>query len=455
MEEVGLMSEMSNRLDADPPPGADDLQRIVESARRFGIEMDEQEALRWLTAMTLAEGSGEIVVDTDAGVFGHRVSMLDFSPHDLAYIHTIRQLVEFQDRPGVQTAIALSGSAAQSKIQTYPGDCDFFERVNIQAPSRDEACRVLADLIREKAVATLEGETYRLMEVKFGEYPETLYLQNAEFAAGTSVSWDAASLRAGSIELLTAGGEPRAVTWDEVAGRPGWCKLDWVVADPVRGHVSNASNMLDATWEAPDGTLVPLDGYLDPYFQEVYLEAESLPLFSKIVKHLSADALDTYVEQLESQVRKYVGHEPKNFGKAAKRMYNIFRLQGLYEEASYLRELFDEPATVLYQVWSLLRTLEEAVDVDSPMDKDTVLAQADELILTVIRTLEGDEEAEIVTHLLRLRDSISREHDLDGRSDAVAAAREKVIHLVNDFFYDRLTAVPSLRDYVVNLELGI
>ena len=45
---------------------------------------------------------------------------------------------------------------------------------------------------------------------------------------------------------------------------PGWCKLDWVIADPIRGRLANASNMLDVTWEVPDGTIIPLDGYLDP-----------------------------------------------------------------------------------------------------------------------------------------------------------------------------------------------
>ena len=41
-------------------------------------------------------------------------------------------------------------------------------------------------------------------------------------------------------------------------------------------------------------------------------------------------------------------------------MYNIFRLTGRYAEAAYLRELFDEPTTVLYQVAALIRTLDEA-----------------------------------------------------------------------------------------------
>jgi len=37
------------------------------------------------------------------------------------------------------TALSLSGSAAQSKIQRFPGDCDFFERVHIKADAREAA----------------------------------------------------------------------------------------------------------------------------------------------------------------------------------------------------------------------------------------------------------------------------------------------------------------------------
>ena len=59
--------------------------------------------------------------------------------------------------------------------------------------------------------------------------------------------------------------------------------------------------MLDVTWEAPDGTITPLDGFLDPYFQEIYLDSESIPIFSKLSQHVSANALDQYVEQLEKE----------------------------------------------------------------------------------------------------------------------------------------------------------
>ena len=65
----------------------------------------------------------------------------------------------------------------------------------------------------------------------------------------------------------TSGGKNVEILWENTAMDPGWCKLDWIVADPVRKQLVNASNMLDVTWESPDGEVVPLDGYLDGYFQ--------------------------------------------------------------------------------------------------------------------------------------------------------------------------------------------
>jgi hypothetical protein len=431
----------------EPTPAAD-LDRIIESAQRLGIELDEAEALQWLTAIGMAQNSEEVVFDTRSGVFGHKVTMLDFSPEELAYFREIGRLVEFTDQPGVvETALALSGSAAQSKIQSFPGDCDYFERVNIIADTRKEACHILAELIREKALSTVKGPTYQLIEVRFGSYPQDVVKDGRPVSAGSSISWAVDEIRAGQIDAFAPDGSPATIRWDDVALDPGWCKLDWVVADPVRGQLSNASNMLDVTWEAPDGAITPLDGYLDPYFQEVYLEAESIPVFSKLAKHVSSDALDHYVSQLEKEVNKYLTKDI-NYGKAAKRMYNIFRFTGRYEEAAFVRELFDEPTTMLYQVWSLIRTIDDMVGEVSDIPQETVLAQADRLIISVIEALEGAEETEIVRRLLRLRDSLVSGDDTQGWDAQVEAARAEVINVVNNFFYERLTALPTIRAYI-------
>jgi hypothetical protein len=438
-----MMNEEQNR--------SAEVARILESAQRLGVEVDEADALQWLTAMATWQAGGDLTVDSRTGVFGHKVVMLDFSDQDLAHFREMGRLVEFQDQPGVvETALALSGSAAQSKIQSYPGDCDYFERVNIKAPTRDEACRILAELMRDKALSAAKGPTYQLIEVKFGQYPTDLVRGEKKIKAGSPIGWTAAEIQAGQIDGFAPDGAPVTVTWDGVAANPGWCKLDWVIADPVRKSLANASNMLDVTWEAPDGAITPLDGYLDPYFQEVYLDATSVPIFAKLAQHVSADALDEYVAQLQNEVHKYLTKDV-NYGKVAKRLYNIFRLTGYYEEAAFLRELFDEPATLLYQVWSLIRTIDDTVQPGASIAMDSVLAQADELILAVIRVLEGDQEAEIVRYLLRLRDSLTRQKTGQELIPEAEAARAEVINIVNNFFYDKLTSMPAIKQYMDGL----
>jgi hypothetical protein len=232
-----------------------------------------------------------------------------------------------------------------------------------------------------------------------------------------------------------------------VAEDPGWCTLDWVVADPAHGSLVNASNMLDVTWEGPDGIPVPLDGFLDPYFQEVYLDAESVPVFAKLAQHVSADALDEYVSRLEGEVTKYLTKDV-NYGKAAKRMYNVFRLTGRYPQAAFIRELFDEPASLLYQVWALMRTMEECCLPGSAIPIQAVQDQADALIVDVVEALEGAEESTAVAALLRLRRSLETQVAGQSATPAVEAARAEIMNLVNNFFYDKLTAMPEIHAYM-------
>lgn len=424
------------------------LARIVESASRMGVELDEEEALQWLTAVALAKDGDEISVDIRTGVFGHKVTMLDFNPEELAHFRRVGKLVEFEDIPGeVETALALSGSAAQSKIQKYPGDADYFERVNIIAPTKEAACAILARIMKEKVVSTLNGPTYQMIEVKFGSYPHDVKANGNHLSSGSPISWTPAEVLMERKVVEDKFGNEVVVTWDEASLDPGWCKLDWVVADAAHGYLVNASNMLDVTWEAPDGSIMPLDGYLDPYFQEVYLEAESIPLFSKLAKHVSSDALEDYVQALEKEVKKYLT-KSLNYGKAARRMYNIFRLTGEYESAAYLRELFDEPATMLYQVWSLIRTMDDCFTEKSTITLQQLLNHTDQLMMNVIETLEGEEESEVVRLLLRLRDILSHEKPGTMLSSRAEAARDELINIVNNFFYEKLVAVPQIKGYM-------
>jgi hypothetical protein len=424
------------------------IAKVVESATRLGVELDEAEAAEWVAAMETEASGGELVVDVDTGVYGHRVTMLDFQPEDLARFREMALVVGFEDRPPqVMTALSISGSAAQSKINAYPADCDFFERVHITADTREEACTILADLMREKALSTAVGPTHRLWEVKFGSHPVAATKGGAAVGAGSPMSWTLEEIKAGQMEVTLADGSLRVYTWKEASHEPGWCKLDWVIADKTRGKLANASNVLDPTWEGPDGTIVPLDGFLDPYYQEVYLDSDSIPLFSKLVKELSADSVDDYVDTLEHEVWKYTVKDP-NYGKAARRMYNVFRMNGKYKEAAYIRELFDEPVTALYQVSALIRTLDDAASSGDTFDTDTMVSQVDGLIMSAIQALDGPAEAEMVGHLLSLRNSLQARETHEGRADEMAGIQGAALNAVNEYFERALRSVPEIEAYL-------
>ena len=173
-------------------------------------------------------------------------------------------------------------------------------------------------------------------------------------------------------------------------------------------------------------------------------------MFSKLAKHVASDALDDYVSALEREVKKYLTKD-LNYGKVAKRMYNIFRLTGRYEEAAFLRELFDEPTTILYQVWSLIRTVDDCFKPGSTISVDVLLGQTDELVLTIVRMMEGEKETEVIRLLLRFRDILSREQPGQQLSPQAEAARAEVINIVNNFFLEKLSGVGTIKEYMDSL----
>ncbi len=429
---------------------SEQVDKIIEAAGKLGVEVDETDTTQWLTAVAATEsGPGDFSVDAQAGIFGHRITLLDFDPDVLARYRRMADIVQIPDRPGVETAISLSGSAAQSKAQLFPGDADFFERVNIQADTREEASQLLSQVMREKALEMFKGDDYKFVEAKWGTFQQAVVRDGETLQAGSPMSWTAAEVKAGQMDVTLVTGEPVTLEWDYGCQDPGWCKLDWVIVEPQEGRVIHASNMLDVTWESPVGEIVPLDGYLDPYFQEVYLEAQSIPLFMKLVKHLSPDALGDYVNQLKGEVAKYSQRDPKNFGKVAKRLYNIFRLTGRWAEAGFVRELFDEPAALLYQVGSLLDTIEEAATSGVAEQRDALVGQTDHLIRAVVRVCEGPVEEKIVDALLKLRDDLSGRRELgEVRAELLAESGRLVGELVNEYFQERLFVMPEIRVYI-------
>ena len=422
---------------------------VVAAARRLGIEADTGEARRWMLAMSSADD--DITVDEAAGVFGDEVSVLDFDPDDLDRLRALVPHVRLAPRPDVESAIAIAGSSAQGRVQLFPGDADFFERAHVHAASAGDAAQIVRDMMWATAVRAFEEPDVVLLEVNLGVYPEAVVERGQARAAGDSITWTPTDVSSRVIAVETPGGARRTVAWNDVELGQGWVYLGWIVADSVAGRIALVSNMVDATWESPDGVLTSLDGAIDPLAQEVYLEASALPLVTRLDGQVERDADDAYRAAMQSEAYHYTHVEP-NFAKAAKRLYNLFRVSDELEAAVFVGELFDEPAAGMYQVPGLLEAADAALDPAAGIDRDLVLRQLDIVAETIAAVTDGAEEAELLAEVRALRaEAAAAGHDSKAWAPGLADVRARSAAMVNEFFRTKLLADDRLRGLIEGL----
>jgi hypothetical protein len=151
-------------------------------------------------------------------------------------------------------------------------------------------------------------------------------------------------------------------------------------------------------------------------------------------------------------VYHYTKEEP-SYGKAAKRLYNLFRITDELEAAAYVRELFDEPSARLYQVPGLLEAADVALDPDSGIDRETVMQQLESVADAIKEVTEGADEDELLASLGRLRDAAMAEGKESGDwADVLGEVRKRSAEIVSEFFRVRLLAFKPVRDYLDALE---
>jgi hypothetical protein len=416
------------------------------AAQRLGIEHDTAAARTWMLAVASTDrDAAQIGENVAAGIFGDKVSLLDFNTDDLARFRALIPYVRLEPRPEIESALSIAGSAAQGKVQLFPGDADFFERVHIHAASASEAQAILRDTMRKTALRAMAQPDIVLLETHLGSYPEPVIERGKKKKPGASIQWLPADVVKGAITVELPGGASRTFQWDEVDVGNGWIYLYWIVAERAEKRIAIASNVVDVTWEDPSGTITSFDGAVDPLVQEVYLEASALPLVQKLSKLVAPGAREAYQAIMKEQVYHYTKVTP-SFGKAAKRLYNLLRASDELEAAAYVRELFDEPAARLYQITGLLEAADAALDQASGIDRDTVMRQLDLVAETIDYATDGKEESTLLASVERLR-SAALEEGRQGASWAsvLANVRAECSALVNDFFRSRLMGYEPVR----------
>ena len=425
---------------------------VLAAAQRLGIEADAAEARTWMLAVAASDDDAvQIATDAQAGVFGDQVSLLDFDTDDLKRFRGLVPYVRLEPRPDFESAIAIAGSAAQGKVQLFPGDADFFERVHIRAPNEEAAKAILRDTMRKSALRAMAQPDIVLLEADIGSYPEPVIQRGNKKKAGDPIEWTPDDVVQGSITVETPDGGSRTYKWDEVDVGNGWLYLYWIVAERSEGRIAIASNVIDVTWEDPAGAISSFDGAVDPLVQEIYLEPTSLPLVERLSKLVAPGARENYQSVMKEQVYHYTKITP-SYGKAAKRLYNLFRVSDELESAAFVRELFDEPAARLYQITGLLEAADAALDLASGIDRDTVMRQLDLVAETIAYATDGTEEAALLAAVERMR-AAALEEGREGASwaDVLVDVRADCAELVNEFFRSRLLGYEPIRAAVESI----
>jgi hypothetical protein len=99
-------------------------------------------------------------------------------------------------------------------------------------------------------------------------------------------------------------------------------------------------------------------------------------------------------------------------------------------------------------VAALIRTLDDAASSGDAFATETMIAQVDRLIMSAIQALDGPQEAEMVGHLLRLRDSLGERQSHDERAADLSGVQDAALKAVNSYFERMLRALPEIDAYL-------
>lgn len=411
-----------------------DLYDAVHLAEQKHFSIDRTKADAWISSMY--EDTDFIDVDKNNNILAPRVAMLDFvAPSDtLSLARQISAITKPNaNATDLDTTIVLSmaGSTAQNRVQRFPGDLDFLARVVIEAESAAEARRglaaIVADLVtRQPQHADLD---YDFIEVKYGKT-----------STGAPITWSREEVIDGEKTI-----DGQTYRFNDASDHL-FIKADWIFARHHDGLLLNTSVMFDPIWKKPDGSYQTLDASLDVFVQEIYLSAadQAKQTITSLFNALPASLMDTYKTGMRGEIIKHA--KKNNYGKVAKRLYNLLKVERDFVSAVYVGEIFDEPTLKLYELWSRLKGVEEAL-TNSALDHGDCRAMMD-LMIREANQSDLPNKPTYLNDLNRIRNGINTNMDNAAWSSDVRAVQTKMLNEVNQWIKPILEANPAVRAYL-------
>lgn len=325
-----------------------ELEELMNAARSSGFSFNEIASRGWLEAARLAVSTPGDIAQSDCGEFGgHELAMLDFDQADVDRLRAIGELVSAPAAPELESALAIAGSEAQGAIQLFPADADYFERWHFRTETKDDAISLFAALLRKNLEKTGAIGKFRLEEVWFGR------------RNGITLAWLPTEIETETLTRTDATGATFSSTWNDAALNPGFVKIDWILLDRTLGGPGRVSKVIDATWESPKGRIESLDGSIDADYQQIYLDRRGASFAADLTAANNALLREKYLLYMEKEIAKFSAPGASDHAKVAKRLYNFCRLTGRFDEAVFLREMFDDVPARLHQLRGRLEYFQE------------------------------------------------------------------------------------------------
>ena len=112
------------------------------------------------------------------------------------------------------------------------------------------------------------------------------------------------------------------------------------------------------------------------------------------------------------------------------------------------RLVADQDPELRRRLAALIRTLDDAASSGDDFSAESMVTQVDQLIISAIQALDGPAEAEMVSHLLRLRDSLRDRQAAAERAADLSGVQKAALDAVNAYFERALRALPEIDAYL-------
>lgn len=254
--------------------------------------------------------------------------------------------IQVREGEGYKSIIVASGSFAQREVVPFPADMDFAEHLDIQAETKEAAAKKLAALITETFIHTEGNENLQFVDLKCGIYPddapETIIGWDGKptQARGKEIWWEKDEVPNGEKTITDAvTGQKYTITLAKAAENPGMTKINWLAMQ--EGNLTEVTKVINVKATDTQGNEFFNNREKSSAFQEVYFgEISDFGLTEEL---RDPAVLKEYTDFLRRDVAHYSDpSDPNslNYLKAAKRSYNLQKVQGNLPEARKIAELF-------------------------------------------------------------------------------------------------------------------